>query len=221
MERSTVNPASLKKTVRPRSSFLSWIFNSTSATSTEKNDNEEAEKVSNKLEVRERDLMNTSYSTPTATGSYTHLRNADTNKPSGDVEIPNRRQSHLYTPFHNNIDQGTTPVVDNIYNKRRSYYTSSLSPLDANISSASLTRSATWQPSTSASPNTQTPNVDIIPDRRTSRNYANNPEIQARLDAMLNSDKTSYLATVLHNGAPPSTNTNVNRRSTTPANRTS
>lgn len=183
MERSVLK-APLKKPDRPRSSFLSWLFNSSSSATQE-----------------EKSKPNLSYSTPIPT---TQPALPPPPPPAAaaacdNVEIPNRRQSHLYTPFHKED------------NKRRSYYSQQLSPT-ANISSSSLTRSATWQAST-ASNHTQTQKVELIPDRRTSRNYADNPEIQAKLDAMLHSDKASYLTAVLQNGS----NNNINRRSTTPS----
>ncbi|KAI8049427.1 uncharacterized protein B0P05DRAFT_332732 [Gilbertella persicaria] len=104
------------------------------------------------------------------------------------VEIPNRRQSHLYTPFHDS---------DEAYvNKRRSFYSTQLStiPDNATLSTSSLTRSATWQPS---SHQTQE-QVDKIPARRTSKNYSEDPEVQAKLNAVLNSEKTYYLSYMIH-----------------------
>ncbi|KAI9257585.1 hypothetical protein EDC94DRAFT_614894 [Helicostylum pulchrum] len=192
-------PSTTLKKGRPKS-FLSWIFRNNSVPVSDETDEEEE----SYNQVRDRHMMNTSFSSPT---TYTHSSiEATSNR--NDIEIPNRRQSHLYTPFHGNIPDDY---------KRRSCY---LAPLDANISSSSLTRSATWQPSSTTTTTTNEHvllDADIIPDRRTSRNYAANPEIQARLDAMLNSDRTTYLSTVLQRGGG-SGNSNVQRRSTTPSN---
>jgi hypothetical protein len=242
---------------------------------------------SNKIEMRDWDqynttttMMNSSYSTPTAIGSYTQLdyhlqekkklpppppppprhhhitnpniivdnQSCDHNNNKGQVEIPNRRQSHLYTPFHDN----NALSDNNNYNNRRSYYASNLAPIDTTISNSSLSRSATWQPSTSSTPSMsheQQQSIPLyhttisgnhhqqhylspvnadIPARRTSRNYTNNPEIQAKLDAMLSSDRALFLSTVLHNtnlgietssSTTHGTTTVIYRRSTTPASR--
>lgn len=108
-----------------------------------------------------------------------------------DLEIPNRRQSHLYTPYHQQqqiVDTSDTVSLDTYQYKRRSYL-----PPSNNESSSSLTRSATWQPSSSQQQNTHNLKVDDIPTRRTSRNYSDNPEIQAKLNAVLNSDKISHI----------------------------
>ncbi|KAG2202072.1 hypothetical protein INT47_006264 [Mucor saturninus] len=171
MERSVAKPP-IKK---PRSSFLAWMFHSSSEVSNE---------------------------TTTV----------------ADIEIPNRRQSHLYTPFHQKTQGLEVPKEEEDLNKRRSYYLTQADNTHYG-SSASLTRSATWQPTTNNLHHTQNGQVELIPDRRTSRNYANNPEIQARLDAMLQNDKTSYLSSVLQNHPP--TSSAMNRRSTTPSSRTS
>lgn len=199
-------PSTALKKGRPKS-FLSWIFHNNSVPVSDETEDEA------KLEVKDRHRINTSFSSPTTSGPYTHSSIEATVSNYGnhsDIEIPNRRQSHLYTPFH-----GTVP--DDY--KRRSCY---LAPSDANVSSASLTRSATWQPSTSTTAATNDHVLlgsDIIPDRRTSRNYAANPEIQARLNAMLNSDRTAYLSTVLQsNHREGSGSSHVQRRSTTPSN---
>ncbi|GAA5816567.1 hypothetical protein MFLAVUS_010097 [Mucor flavus] len=199
-------PSTALKKGRPKS-FISWIFHNNSVPVSDETEVEESQP-----EVRDRHRINTSLSSPTTGGSYTHSSIEATVSNYGnhsDIEIPNRRQSHLYTPFHGNVPDDY---------KRRSYY---LAPPDANISSASLTRSATWQPSTTATAADDHVllGADIIPDRRTSRNYAANPEIQARLNAMLNSDRTAYLSTVLqsnHRGGSGSSH--VQRRSTTPSN---
>lgn len=237
---------------------------------TNKNDNN-----SNKLEIlnREHYLMTTSFSSPTTTiGTYTQLRaeyntltqalspeiqinnkNCDENiKANQDIIIPSRRQSNLYTPYHDrNEFTSTSPIstlnTDYYNSKRRSYYLAP--PTDASMSNnaSSLSRSATWQPSSSLSASSNTTaatiindiprescdhdhitNADIIPARRTSRNYATNPEIQAKLDAMLKSDKAVFLSKTLaqhhhhtQNGesnqlSNNDTNSNVRRRSTTP-----
>lgn len=228
--------AKLKKN---RKSFFSWILNNTSLVQDTTTD----ESVKNKhdLEVKDQQhqlqLMNTSYSCPTttaATHSSINSLQVATNHPMinhhSDIEIPSRRQSHLYTPFHkNNTNTEPSEIIlsdsSELY-QRRSYYSAQLTTTtttttDLNISTSSLTRSATWQPSGASSTvnnNTlehqnQSFHADCIPDRRTSRNYAANPEIQARLNAMLNSDKASYLSSVLQSST---NNTTVHRRSTTP-----
>lgn len=284
-----------KKKERPKSAFLTWILNTTSATATTAGRNENEEESSDdkrsggqvEVVVKERDqyMMNSSFSTPTAVGSYTQLNyTQDTNPPpppatpahkvnyayikgpniiiqqsqDGDVvkkggeeiQIPDRRQSHLYTPFHdsNTLHNDNNTTNYTYQNTRRSYYVSNLAPIDTDISNSSLSRSATWQPSSSASSSvnnaTTTNNISLlntpgnnncqylgpqtdIPARRTSRNYANNPEIQAKLDAMFNSDRANLLSTVIHNynveQSPTATNSNNNtiiyRRSTTPGSR--
>ncbi|CAO3606805.1 unnamed protein product [Mucor hiemalis] len=275
-----------KKKERPKSAFLTWILNSTSATATtgrNKNDEDDKEDQtsSGNMEIRERDqyMMNSSFSTPTAVGSYTQLnyrqdpppstpihkvtytpikgpniiiqqsQDCDMKKGGEEIQIPNRRQSHLYTPFHetNTLSGDNDNYTYN--NTRRSYYVSNLAPIDTDISNASLSRSATWQPSSSSNNATATtainnnniallntpgnsncqylgPQTDI-PARRTSRNYANNPEIQAKLDAMFNSDRAHLLSTVIHNynveqepvDTANNNNTIIYRRSTTPGNR--
>jgi hypothetical protein len=272
MEQRKVYSANLKKSVRPKS-FLSWIVNTTSAPATTENTNEEEanknntpttniDHNSNKLEIRDRDqyMMNNSLSTPTTIGSYTQLRSEYNNIKSvnapeividnqscNEIKIPSRRQSHLYTQFHDSSNEytsnNTNMINTDYYNsKRRSYYTSNLAPIDASISNSSLTRSATWQPSSSLSANNtantaNTPgnkqyitpiNADSIPARRTSKNYANNPNIQAKLDAMLNSDRTFYLSNAIHQNnnsghidSSSSNNSSMYRRSTTPGNRIS
>lgn len=184
MERSGAKP-SLKK---PRSSFLSWIFNHSDTS---------------------KDPMYLSQSTPTTTTPCTVPKVAVS---ASDIEIPNRRQSHLYTPFHQVFEK---EEEEDMY-KEKPYLTT----IDNHThygSSASLTRSATWQPSSHHTQQTAT-TVELIPDRRTSRNYANNPEIQARLDAMLQNDKTCYLSSVLQQQP---TSSAMNRRSTAPSSRTS
>ncbi|KAI9363633.1 hypothetical protein BD770DRAFT_424587 [Pilaira anomala] len=202
---------------------------------------DESDKNKHDLEVKDQQhhlqLMNTSYScstVTTATNSSINSLQVATNHPMinhhSDIEIPSRRQSHLYTPFHkNNKNTEPSEIIlsdsSELY-QRRSYYSAQLTTntntTDLNISTSSLTRSATWQPS-GASPSTvinntlehpdQSLHADCIPDRRTSRNYAANPEIQARLNAMLNSDRASYLSSVLQSST---NNTTVHRRSTTP-----
>jgi hypothetical protein len=234
-----------------------------------KNSNNNDNHDSNKLEIisRENYMMNNSFSTPTTIiETYTQLRSeynnltqtystgssprivvnkqTDEGSNSNDIKIPNRRQSHLYTPYHDrneftSTDPATTLTATDYYNsKRRSYYLAP--PVDSSLSinNSSLTRSATWQPSTSQYAINNTPGnsnnqpITDIPARRASRNYANNPEIQAKLDAMLNSDKAFFLLkTPAYNTSnntssveilPYNNNSNnVNRRSATPGNRSS
>ncbi|KAG2236878.1 hypothetical protein BDF21DRAFT_413441 [Thamnidium elegans] len=210
MERGQAHhtPSTTPKKGRPKT-FLSWIFRNNSVPVTDKPEEPDKTKLKNNnhLEIRDRHMLNTSFSSPTTSGSYMHnSTEATVSNYSSDIEIPDRRQSHLYTPFHDDMPDDY---------KRRSYYSAHLAPSDTNRSSSSLTRSATWQPSTTTNDHTVLLDADIIPDRRTSRNYAANPEIQARLNAMLNSDRTAYLSTVLQSnrGGPG----NVHRRSTTPS----
>lgn len=40
--------------------------------------------------------------------------------------------------------------------------------------------------------------VSDIPTRRTSRNYYNNPEVEAKLNALLNSDRANHLSQLIH-----------------------
>ncbi|KAG2209895.1 hypothetical protein INT46_005176 [Mucor plumbeus] len=170
------------------------------------------------------------------------------------VQIPDRRQSHLYASFHDaeeeEEEEKEKEEITTLFDyKHRSYYTSQLSPtiniIDVTSSnSTTLTRSATWQPSSSSSqlppspqflsplsPSSPPPPVprhnylasptgaaeNMIPARRTSRNYSEDPEIQAKLNAVLNSEKATYLSHVIQNSN--SSNTNMYRRSTTPKSR--
>ncbi|GAN02582.1 hypothetical protein MAM1_0024d02026 [Mucor ambiguus] len=169
------------------------------------------------------------------------------------VRIPDRRQSHLYTLYMNKEDQegGSEEATTLIDYRHKSYYQSQLSPVInvidvASSSSTTLTRSATWQPSSTTSqippsnqylsPHSPPPPVpphafaappslsaaqgtteNMIPARRTSRNYSEDPEIQAKLDALLQSEKATYLSHMIQNNN--SSNTNMYRRSTTPKSR--
>ncbi|CAO3634413.1 unnamed protein product [Mucor fragilis] len=169
------------------------------------------------------------------------------------VQIPDRRQSHLYTLYLNKEDQegGSEEATTLIDYRHKSYYQSQLSPainmVDATSStSTTLTRSATWQPSSSTSqippsnqylsPHSPPPPVpphafvaslspstaqgtaeNMIPARRTSRNYSEDPEIQAKLDALLQNEKATYLSHMIQNNNLSSTN--MYRRSTTPKSR--
>lgn len=166
------------------------------------------------------------------------------------VQIPDRRQSHLYTLYLNReAEEGSEEVTALIDYRHKSYYQSQLSPainvIDVSSSnSTTLTRSATWQPSSSTSqmpppnqflspqlppppvpPHTfvastaQATTENMIPARRTSRNYSEDPEIQAKLDALLQSEKAAYLSHMIQNSNL--SNTNMYRRSTTPKSRKS
>lgn len=176
--------------------------------------------------------------------------NPDNNINEPMIQIPNRRQSHLYTPFHDQFqgisrnNNDAESVISDASSKRKSCYVSHLSPIPDQSNSTSLSRSASWQPSSSSAPSSallsphqlQNATIDNIPARRTSRNYSEDPEIQAKLDAILNSEKTYFMSHALHNtndyydnnntnnnnssnGALNKNNTNMYRRSTTPANR--
>lgn len=159
-----ISSSTAKKSKR-QSKLFSWMFTSHDASSSATKDDAETttEYGSTKIELTVSDY---------------------TERSLHDFQIPNRRQSHLY-----NSD---TVSLDNYQLKRRSYL-----PPSHNESSSSLTRSATWQPSTPK--NTQINahndnlNIDDIPTRRTSRNYSDNPEIQAKLNAVLNSDRISHM----------------------------
>ncbi|KAF1807451.1 hypothetical protein V8B55DRAFT_1465853 [Mucor lusitanicus] len=175
------------------------------------------------------------------------------------VQIPDRRQSHLYTLYLNKEDQegGSEEEATTLIDYRhKSYYQSQLSPainvidVTTSNSSTTLTRSATWQPSSTTSqmppsnqylsphptPSPPPPPVpphghaacpslttaqgtaeNMIPARRTSRNYSEDPEIQAKLDALLQSEKATYLSHMIQNNNL--SNTNMYRRSTTPKSR--
>ncbi|KAK4517393.1 uncharacterized protein ATC70_000728 [Mucor velutinosus] len=169
------------------------------------------------------------------------------------VQIPDRRQSHLYTLYLNKEDQeGESEEATTLIDYRhKSFYQSQLSPainvIDVTSSSSTtLTRSATWQPSSSTSqvppsnqylsphpspppvpphafivspshPTAQGTAENMIPARRTSRNYSEDPEIQAKLDALLQSEKATYLSHMIQNNNL--SNTNMYRRSTTPKGR--
>ncbi|KAL9536669.1 hypothetical protein MBANPS3_012465, partial [Mucor bainieri] len=158
------------------------------------------------------------------------------------VQIPDRRQSHLYTLYLNKEDQegGSDEATTLIDYRHKSYYQSQLSPainvIDVTSSSSTtLTRSATWQPSSSTSqmpppnqylsPHSPPPPVpphafvaspslstaqgtaeNMIPARRTSRNYSEDPEIQAKLDALLQSEKATYLSHMIQNNNLSNTN---------------
>ncbi|CAO0789695.1 unnamed protein product [Mucor circinelloides] len=166
------------------------------------------------------------------------------------VQIPDRRQSHLYTLYLNReAEEGSEEVTALIDYRHKSYYQSQLSPainvIDVTSSnSTTLTRSATWQPSSSTSQippsnqflspqlppppvpphtfvasTTQATAENMIPARRTSRNYSEDPEIQAKLDALLQSEKAAYLSHMIQNSNL--SNTNMYRRSTTPKSRKS
>jgi hypothetical protein len=228
---STQKPDNTKS--RPRSSLLSWLFNrqennhasSSSATVDEARHTNNSHVPANLSEH----YMKTSHSAPTTApaheGSNKYLLPIVVTESDSQIQIPNRRQSHLYTPFHNqfqDIDTNNTVIPD----KRRSYYVSQLAPIpDASNSTSSLSRSASWQPSSSSSAlsspqQLHIPVVDNIPARRTSRNYSEDPEIQAKLDAILSSEKAYFLSHVLHNNdALTRNNPNMYRRSTTPSSR--
>jgi hypothetical protein len=261
---SNQKPDSSRKP-RQRSSLLSWIFNrhennnDSPSSATINEASYKTETNNSYINPSLTDYMRTSHSAPTTVhgGSNKHLsispcRNVQETQTiprteivitgsidnDSEIQIPNRRQSHLYTPFHNqfqdiNNNEGVENVISDANTKRRSFYGNQLSPIPdlSNSSTSSLSRSASWQPSSSTASSAtllsphqlQNSTMDSIPARRTSRNYSEDPEIQAKLNAILSSEKGYFLSHVLHNNNNSETlnnnNTNVYRRSTTPASR--
>lgn len=286
-QRKVIAPPTTNKN-RPKSSFLSWILNSSTdksasshpssalttiipdeihnnrSNSIENSRLSKNQYINTKLELpddvdKTQSYANTEYAYKRNINSVTK-RESTTIIPCSEatavasyqqVQIPDRRQSHLYAPFHDTEKEEeeveeTTTLFDY---KHRSYYTSQLSPtinvIDVTSSnSTTLTRSATWQPSSSSSqlppssqllsplpPSPSPPPLprhsylasptgaaeNMIPARRTSRNYSEDPEIQAKLNAVLNSEKATYLSHVIQNNNL--SNTNMYRRSTTPKSR--
>ncbi|CEP19020.1 hypothetical protein [Parasitella parasitica] len=143
---------------------------------------------------------------------------------------PDQQQSQLYTISHGREEEREEEPTTLFEYNHKAYSATQHSPsinvMDNKTSnSTSLTRSATWQPSSSSLPppppvpphGTLFPlssaTEDMIPTRRTSRNYSDNPEIQAKLSAVLNSQKTLYLSNMIQS------NPNMYRRSTTPKSR--
>ncbi|KAI8641715.1 hypothetical protein BD408DRAFT_417801 [Parasitella parasitica] len=146
------------------------------------------------------------------------------------IQTPGRRQSHLHNTSYES-EKGREKKSTTLFEYNHKAYcaaqhSSSHHAMDGSPNnSTSLARSATWQPSSSSLPPPppvpphdnlfalSTATENMIPTRRTSRNYSENPEIQAKLNAVLNSEKAVYLSSVIHN------NTSMCRRSTTPKSR--
>ncbi|KAI8350148.1 hypothetical protein BD560DRAFT_439072 [Blakeslea trispora] len=169
---------------RPRTAFLSWFLSSS------KKEPQDSAKI--EIEITETDVS------PLVPTPPIHHQ----------IEIPDRRQSQLYTIYHNPGQELQINV-----NKRRSFYACQPTepdnaPSTSCSSSSSLTRSATWQPSSNNNTHSNNDNethlqpADIIPARRTSRNYSEDPEIQAKLNAVLNSERTFHLSHILRENNP-------------------
>jgi hypothetical protein len=123
-----------------------------------------------------------------------------------DIEIPLRRQSRLYTPYHEN----PSPVPYGMANSR-----SSNQQIHGDYTNSQLTRSVSWNPQKLQDQHQDQPlplprnrpitminhqdtrsneSVNkVIPDRRASRNYANDPEAQARLNHLLSTERRFFI----------------------------
>jgi hypothetical protein len=156
---------------RPKSSFLTWIFGNS-----EENDRIPEEEDQGKHIERTPSNYVLSESPPVPIHDISN---------KSEIKIPTRHQSRLYTPDILSVELDTSNRQEY---KRRSCYSARLSTAYLQGSS-SLTRSASWQP-TSSNHNTNNNVLDCIPDRRTSRNYAQDPDIQAKLNEMISSERT-------------------------------
>ncbi|KAI9279890.1 hypothetical protein BY458DRAFT_545048 [Sporodiniella umbellata] len=153
------------KMERPRSSLFSWLLGENTDESSKVEQAEDAIKYRKSL----------------SSLSFKHQASSK----EADIKIPTRHQSRLYTPFHH--DSPVADIDNNQEYKRRSCYSARLS---TNTSNASLTRSASWQPSSSHQQGSSHATLQSIPDRRTSKNYTQDPDIQARLNELMKSEKT-------------------------------
>ncbi|KAI8884969.1 hypothetical protein K501DRAFT_284550 [Backusella circina FSU 941] len=118
-------------------------------------------------------------------------------QPDTKLEIPLRHQSRMYTPYHNPTPSSDANNASSNIIKRQSYNGKD-SPNKSFYSQ--LNRSASWQPQRQQQKEKITlnneSNNDIlkeIPDRRTSRNYVNDPEAQAKLESLLNNERFFYI----------------------------
>jgi hypothetical protein len=114
------------------------------------------------------------------------------NQPETKLEIPLRHQSRMYTPYHNSPSNSTLNNSSSNIIKRQSY--NGKDNFNKSLYSQ-LNRSASWQPQREK-PTIHESNNDIlkeIPDRRTSRNYVNDPEAQAKLESLLNNERFLYV----------------------------
>ncbi|KAI8880375.1 hypothetical protein K501DRAFT_275627 [Backusella circina FSU 941] len=123
-----------------------------------------------------------------------------------DVEIPLRRQSRLYTPYHEELPPTPYGLTNNRLSNQQIY---------GDYNNSQLTRSVSWNPQKQQEQQQEQPlplrsNRPIriitdqdtrpdestykkIPDRRTSRNYANDPEAQARLNHLLSTERRFFV----------------------------
>ncbi|KAG1444645.1 hypothetical protein G6F56_010216 [Rhizopus delemar] len=171
------------KIERPRSTIFSWIFGDNADKDSSKVEEEKTD------EKKARNSLHLNISPPPLPSHDPEpLIQKNPEDISSEIKIPARHQSRIYTPFHNETLFAEENDKNSQEYKRRSCYSARLS---TNIQSSSLTRSASWQPSSSSNSNIDQRNVlQCIPDRRTSRNYAQDPDIQAKLNEMIQSEKT-------------------------------
>lgn len=119
------------------------------------------------------------------------IHNASVNRLSEEsnqssyTETP-QRKSYLYSSIQNSTTQGTKITIKHYEHQSHQNRRESLS----NRYSLNSPVSTKDQPPTKEF-------VSDIPARRTSRNYSGNPEIQAKMNALLNSDRATYISNLL------------------------
>jgi hypothetical protein len=166
-----------------RYSFLDWLFNSNSTDTKEMNIS-----YHSKLQLSESDPLNKSTKANIISPDHKSAQKTKQNKFT--LTMP-QRYSRSCTPIYEN-DPREHASTDQHYDKRRSYRND---PRLSSINTKEASIESPWKPLTRL-PSPPWIETDI-PTRRTSKNYNSNPEIEAKMNVLLNSDRASYLSHIL------------------------
>ncbi|ORE11531.1 hypothetical protein BCV72DRAFT_219689 [Rhizopus microsporus var. microsporus] len=214
MSSQPIKAYSKLKIDKPKPSFLSWIFHH----NTDNEDSNKLETEDYEEETKERKHKLLISALPEHTDTQLSLSpspvsfqecsfesripqySASHNGSSSEIKIPSRHQSRYYSQIYGNNPLPSADVVNKTIQtdyKRRSC-SARLSP-NIDVNGSSLTRSASWQPSSQNQSGNNDPKHVLysIPDRRTSRNYSQDPNIQAKLNEMLNNERTQLISQII------------------------
>lgn len=214
MSSQPIKAYSKLKIDKPKPSFLSWIFHH----NTDNEDSNKLETEDYEEETKERkhrpfisvlpEHTDTQLSLSPSSVSFQECSfesripqySASHNGSSSEIKIPSRHQSRYYSQIYGNSPLPSADAINKTIQtdyKRRSC-SARLSP-NIDVNGSSLTRSASWQPSSQNQSGNNDPKHVLysIPDRRTSRNYSQDPNIQAKLNEMLNNERTQLISQII------------------------